>query len=452
MQNQVAANAAESAAVAQKKKAKYSDPTWIYLNSVGKVPLLSREDEVHLSQRIDEIQKRICQIIFELPCVMEAIIDVKNQIEDEGLKIEEVVQIPNEAWTQQDVYATETERVLKTFEDIKEVYDEWQSVQHSLANAIERGDSDEKIDVITAQLRVQTERIMDKSLSLHLNHKQTDRLTALYKRELQRNPSEIEQLKKISHWENMRNQAKEELISANVRLVVSIAKKYISRGMELIDLVQEGNTGLIRAVENFDYTKGYKFSTYATWWIKQSITRAIGDKSKTIRIPANMLDIVRKVMRASRQFVQTKGYEASPEELSQETSLSLKKVKMALEISQEPISLDTYTGNEQKSRLGDFIEDKNVQIPSEATNLKILRDMINSVLASLDEKEQAIIRMRFGLDDGRIKTLKETGDKHQISRERVRQIESKAISKLKHPSRMKHLAEWGSGIDDLHFI
>jgi RNA polymerase primary sigma factor len=246
---------------------------------------------------------------------------------------------------------------------------------------------------------------------------------------------------KLGKWELLRNTAKERLIRCNLRLVISIAKGYSSGGMEFIDLVQEGNAGLIKAVENFDYTKGYKFSTYATWWIKQAITRAMGNKGKVIRLPANMLDIVRKIIKAQRSFVQRNGCEPTAEELALITQLSLKKVNMALEAAQDPVSLDTYMDDEDKSKLSDFLEDPNARSPSDTTNLQTVRKMLQSVLETLDEKEQDIITMRFGLDDGRVRTLKETGCAFDISRERVRQIESKALAKLKHPTRTKQLMD-----------
>ncbi|MCX7727266.1 MAG: sigma-70 family RNA polymerase sigma factor [Chitinispirillaceae bacterium] len=251
-----------------------------------------------------------------------------------------------------------------------------------------------------------------------------------------------EKLEEFSHWETMRNQAKCAIIEANVRLVISIAKKYTMRGMEIIDLIQEGNRGLIKAVENFDYRKGYKFSTYATWWIRQAISRAINDKSKAIRIPANTLELVNKVIRLCRKWVIEHGYEPSYEELAEKLGCSVSKVQMALEYAMEPISLDMEIGNDGGSTVGECIEDKKAEDPSLRLSLMHLREQIKEVLNSLSPKEREIIVMRFGLDDGRIKTLKEIGEIFNISRERVRQIETKALSKLKHPSRLRQLMAW----------
>lgn len=432
-----------------KKIQKFSDPTWLYLSSVGKVPLLSREDEVRLSIKIDEIQKQICHIIFKSHLILEQVIQLGSQMVDEGLKVEEVVQIPNEAWNSTKKYQDVTNEVKELFSLMGSKYDQYRSTMTTLQTSFANSPHTQETQIVSEEIASMRAEIIDMSIQLHLNHRQTDRLIHIFKKELDHSDN-MDQLKLVIHWEKLRNQTKEELINANVRLVVSIAKKYVNSGMELIDLVQEGNTGLIRAVENFDYTKGYKFSTYATWWIKQSITRAIADKGKTIRIPANMLDVVRKVIRAQRKFIQVYGFEPSIEEIVKHTSLSEKKVKLAISISQDPVSLDNYTGDDQKSRYSDFIEDSTVDAPTKTSSDQMMREMIESVLGALEDKEQAIVRMRFGLDDGRTKTLKETGDKYDISRERVRQIEAKAISKLKHPQRVKQLTEWAQCIGDFY--
>ncbi|MDX9872365.1 MAG: RNA polymerase sigma factor RpoD [Clostridia bacterium] len=305
--------------------------------------------------------------------------------------------------------------------------------------ALEENEEDEEIDVSAEGEHEEVE--IDLSIPEGVG---IDDPVRMYLKEIGRVPllSAEEEVELAKRMELGDEEAKRRLAEANLRLVVSIAKRYVGRGMLFLDLIQEGNLGLIKAVEKFDYRKGYKFSTYATWWIRQAITRAIADQARTIRIPVHMVETINKLIRVSRQLLQELGREPTPEEIATEMDISVERVREILKIAQEPVSLETPIGEEEDSHLGDFIEDEDAPAPAEAASFILLKEQLEEVLETLTHREEKVLRLRFGLDDGRARTLEEVGQEFGVTRERIRQIEAKALRKLRHPSRSRKLKDY----------
>ena len=298
-----------------------------------------------------------------------------------------------------------------------------------------------KVPLLTADEEIQLAKRMEDGQAAIEPLKELKK--QLYEAELDVEKAEIrEKIKPLQLAVDRGSDAKKRLAEANLRLVVSIAKRYVGRGMLFLDLIQEGNLGLIKAVEKFDFRKGFKFSTYATWWIRQAITRAIADQARTIRIPVHMVETINKLIRVSRQLLQELGREPSPEEIAKELNMPVERVREILKISQEPVSLETPIGEEEDSHLGDFIRDENVPVPAEAAAFTLLKEQLGEVLGTLTEREQKVLTLRFGLEDGRARTLEEVGKEFNVTRERIRQIEAKALRKLRHPSRSRKLKDY----------